>query len=181
VLTSFWDFYATMQDIRALSQSNEWEQLNGVTDFSTRNVSMKGLSLLRPIKDRNCKEAGIPDELCMCRNEIAVDIRQLGNEILRHLNNLLASSSQCAKLTLARILHATVIEDDDDARRSKAQYRVTVEAKPSGALLEALLKYDRAHNTSTVYRNVNRVNAYGNQSSCVYDQELRKFCYCISD
>ncbi|KAK6042540.1 hypothetical protein COOONC_19955 [Cooperia oncophora] len=185
VLTSFWDFYATMQDIRQLGQSNKWEHLYGNRTGSRANVFKKGLSLLRPITDRNCREAGIPDELCMCRNEVIVDInenivRQLANEIIRHLNTLLAPSAQCAKLTLAKILHATVIEDDGDAIRAETQYRVTIEAKPSGALLEALLKHDRAHDTISIYRNVNRVNAYGNQSTCVYEQELRKFCYCIS-
>ncbi|KAK5980900.1 hypothetical protein GCK32_015342, partial [Trichostrongylus colubriformis] len=184
VLTSFWDFYATMQDIRQLSSSNKWKLFDSdaVATYSNSDFT-KGLSLLRPIKDRNCKEAGIPKELCTCRDEITVDINeaiiwQLSNEIILHLNNLLKSSRHCAKLTLARILHATVIDNDDEVGPVEVHYRITIEARPSGGLFEALLKHDRVHNTSIVYRNVNRVNAYGNQSLCVHEQELRKVCYC---
>nr|CDJ80911.1 Protein of unknown function DUF229 domain containing protein [Haemonchus contortus] len=184
VLTSFWDFYATMQDILQLDESNAWKHLNDHTSNSTSKISSRGSSLLRPIRDRNCREAGIPDEFCMCHEELALDtneprVRQLASTIISHLNNLLASSRRCAKLTLARILHATVVDQYDKSSQSEARYRLTIEAKPAGALFEALLKFDPALNTSTVYGTVNRVNAYGNQSSCVYEQELRKFCYCI--
>ncbi|XGW05133.1 hypothetical protein V3C99_015926 [Haemonchus contortus] len=184
VLTSFWDFYATMQDILQLGKSNEWEHLNEHTSNPIGNISSRGSSLLRPIRDRNCREAGVPDEFCMCHDELSLDtseprVRQLAGTIISHLNNLLAPSRRCAKLTLARILHATVIDQYDKSSQSEARYRLTIEAKPSGALFEALLKSDPAQNTSTVYGTVNRVNAYGNQSSCVYEQELRKFCYCI--
>uniref|UniRef100_A0A8L8KD74 Sulfatase domain-containing protein n=1 Tax=Heligmosomoides polygyrus TaxID=6339 RepID=A0A8L8KD74_HELPZ len=136
------------------------------------------------IPDRNCKEAGIPDELCMCHMENAVDvarpeIRLLAKELIGHLNNVLAPHKRCAKLELSKILHASVFDNDD--RRDEIQhYRLTAEARPSLALFEAVLKYDRATNSSLVYGNVNRINPYGNQSDCVFEQELRKFCYCVA-
>ncbi|EYB91470.1 hypothetical protein Y032_0205g1912 [Ancylostoma ceylanicum] len=186
VLTSFWDFYVTMRDILDLGESDSWDQMiSQLMDNSTwtHNYSKRGQSLLRPLSDRNCKEAGVPEEFCMCYPETAVDtnsylITKLAQELILHLNRLLAEYNECAPLTLSKVRHATKIEDEFIG--AEAKYRITVEATPSFAVFEALMRYNKAANTSVVHGNVNRVNSYGNQSICVHEQELRKYCYCTS-
>uniref|UniRef100_A0A0N4WAK5 Sulfatase domain-containing protein n=1 Tax=Haemonchus placei TaxID=6290 RepID=A0A0N4WAK5_HAEPC len=149
---------------------NKFPQMNRTVHENTQVIYLlekrcKGCSQKELFQDRNCREAGVPDEFCMCHDELALDTNELRVSLLLLVSEL--------------ILHATVIDQYDKSSSSEARYRLTIEAKPSGALFEALLKSDPALNTSTVYGTVNRVNAYGDQSSCVYEQELRKFCYCI--
>lgn len=50
MLTSFWDFYVTMQDIRRLSEANSWEMLNDERNFLHRNHSKRGISLFASVK-----------------------------------------------------------------------------------------------------------------------------------
>ncbi|KAJ1364399.1 hypothetical protein KIN20_024492 [Parelaphostrongylus tenuis] len=78
ILTTFWDFYVTMRDILDLGQNNKWEEFHGrkISQINA-SYSRRGLSLLRPIKDRNCKEAGIPDQFCPCYGEASVDTTNL--------------------------------------------------------------------------------------------------------
>ncbi|KIH52706.1 hypothetical protein ANCDUO_17190 [Ancylostoma duodenale] len=133
--------------------------------------------------DRNCKEAGVPEEFCMCYPETVVDInsqliQRLSRELISQLNGLLAAHKDCARLTLSKVRHATKVEDEFAG--VEAKYRITVEATPSLGVFEALMLYNKAANTSAVRGNVNRVNSYGNQSICVHEPELRKYCYCTS-
>ncbi|KHJ92944.1 hypothetical protein OESDEN_07150 [Oesophagostomum dentatum] len=183
VLTAFWDFYVTMREIIDLGVANKWSQLNAPPTKNPRNhnYSKRGQSLLRPIKDRNCEEAGITEDFCMCYPEVAVSIRsplikRFGRELISHLNQLLTPYKQCATLKITKILHATKIEDELSEEEEK--YRVSVEAAPSSGVFEAVLKYNEKTNHAAVYGNVNRVNSYGNQSICVKVAEMRKFCYC---
>ncbi|WKY14085.1 hypothetical protein Q1695_004707 [Nippostrongylus brasiliensis] len=183
ILTSFWDFHQTMRDILHLSEFGDWELFKHDVSSNGVNCSQRGTSLLRPIKDRNCREAGVPDEYCMCHWETAVDhntriIRELAHDLVVHLNNRLSSHKRCAKLSLSRVLHATIIERSD-IETTPQQYRIIIEAAPSRALFEALVKYSHTAQVALVYDRVNRINSYGNQSLCVYEQELRKYCYCI--
>ncbi|VDL79319.1 unnamed protein product [Nippostrongylus brasiliensis] len=148
-----------------------------------RNTQKTQRSKTLYLKDRNCREAGVPDEYCMCHWETAVDhntriIRELAHDLVVHLNNRLSSHKRCAKLSLSRVLHATIIERSD-IETTPQQYRIIIEAAPSRALFEALVKYSHTAQVALVYDRVNRINSYGNQSLCVYEQELRKYCYCI--
>ncbi|VDM54734.1 unnamed protein product [Angiostrongylus costaricensis] len=169
VLTSFWDFYVTMRDILDLGQRSKSKKV-------VRNDSLQ---------DRNCKEAGIPYEFCRCYVETSVDtenvlIQQLANKVIDHLNCLLKSFEVCAQLVLSKIIQAEVIANEDLVTTNQ-YYRLTVEAKPSKGIFEALLKYNGSTGTFDVSGKLNRVNSYGNQSICVYEQELRKFCYCTNE
>uniref|UniRef100_A0A915EJQ7 Uncharacterized protein n=1 Tax=Ditylenchus dipsaci TaxID=166011 RepID=A0A915EJQ7_9BILA len=58
-------------------------------------------------------------------------------------------------------------------------YRVTVEALPSGGMFEGTIQNHVKTDTYNVVGDVSRINKYGNQSSCVNSALLRKYCYCI--
>lgn len=58
-------------------------------------------------------------------------------------------------------------------------YQITLEVKPSQARFEALVQYN---NVSTYYdlvgEDISRINQYGDQSICITEKILRKYCYC---
>jgi hypothetical protein len=58
-------------------------------------------------------------------------------------------------------------------------HRVTIEAFPSGALLEGTVQRDIRKGTTEVVGEVNRINKYGNQSACVKSPKMRLYCYCV--
>lgn len=110
---------------------------------------------------------------------IRLQIQQLAHKLIGHLNYLLKSFEHCAQLVLSRIIQAEVIGNEDLG--TSQYYRLTVEVEPSKGIFEALLKYNDSTETFAVSGTVNRINSYGNQSTCVHEQELRKFCYCTNE
>ena len=85
MLTSFWDFHATLEDILHFSKTGNWHKLEEDSLGKTKNYSKRGISLLRPVpviflifkecqsQDRSCAQAEIPEAYCVCRKELSVD------------------------------------------------------------------------------------------------------------
>lgn len=171
--------------------------------------SVYGLSLLRPLPEkRSCEEAGIPDEYCICQNEKSVDINEpvvqrAANQLVAYTNQLLKPvDDKCALLRLKQITGARMsvpnqkiisgkrsprsqlfsIHGEYDGGVSKGvylNYALMVQVEPSGAVLEAIARHYFADDSIQIVGDVNRLNRYGNQSSCIQDAVLRKYCYCI--
>lgn len=60
-------------------------------------------------------------------------------------------------------------------------YQLKLIANPSKAIYEASVLYDFTANEFRVkLSDISRVNEYGSQAACIYQEnpELRKFCYC---
>lgn len=191
-LTSHFDLYATLVDI--LRRARGEAPLPG-------HKGDRGLSLLRPIPThRSCSEAGIPADYCVCQVERPLNastepVPAAAALILASLNERLAQGvpGSCAVLTLARVVSAAVVLPNaavvagpgwswpwaSGSGGLVATLRVSVEARPSGALLEALVRADEAGGLSLT-GDVSRLNRYGNQSACIKDFTLRKFCYCAT-
>ena len=91
---------------------------------------------------------------------------------MAEVNEQVAAFDQCVPLTLSRVLDAYKEEESMDL------LRIILEAKPSGALFEGLLRGTTSH--FQVVGEISRVNRYGNQSVCVDNPTLRKFCFCRS-
>jgi len=179
-LTSWHDVYEMLMDVAENNTLETSRQLR---------YGYKGLSLFRPVPDnRTCLQIGIPTEYCICwvekelspKGEAAV---AAGKKLVLLINKLLEERDRkklCAVLVLDFVKNAqkllpshTVAKPDD----LKVLTRVQIQVKPSGALLEATLEQKALIETKLV-GNVNRLNAYGNQSSCVSEPALTLICYC---
>ena len=66
------------------------------------------------------------------------------------------------------------------ARGAFLNYGLTVRVRPSDALLDASARHFLADDRLEIFGDVSRINRYGNQSACVNDAILRKFCFCTS-
>ncbi|KAI6218669.1 hypothetical protein M3Y99_01695400 [Aphelenchoides fujianensis] len=207
-LASFFDLYVTMRDLLDLQERNAWNELRDGEQPTARfrSFSPRGLSLLRRLPaDRQCAEAGIPDEYCICQSEkpIGVDdptVQRVADRLVEHVNALLQpEAAKCAPLRLKRIHNAHfslpnhgVVEGRNarsgllsmnygrgNPRGVYLNYGVMVEVEPSGALLEARGVHVLADDSVQIKGDVNRINRYGNQSICIREATLRKFCFCI--
>jgi hypothetical protein len=181
VLTSWHDVYETLMDLA----------VNNTEQISPRQIRFghKGLSLFRPIPtNRTCLQIGIPREYCVCWTEKELNpsdsaASQAGKTLVAIVNQLLHNrdpNNKCTPLTLDYVKSAqkllpshTVARPDD----LLVLTRVTVKVRPSGAILEGTLEQKALAGTHLV-GNVNRLNKYGNQSSCVSDPALSLICYC---
>uniref|UniRef100_A0A0N4ZJB5 Sulfatase domain-containing protein n=1 Tax=Parastrongyloides trichosuri TaxID=131310 RepID=A0A0N4ZJB5_PARTI len=200
VLTSFWDFYVTLRDIIKIeSLLKENNSIKGI-------YNVRGESLLRPIKDRNCEEASIPEEFCPCQEEISLKrddkiFTLLGDILINHLNTLLFNHLKlCSKLSLKKIHNVEMIipnnyfvekpnyflsffyhnnnnNNRDNNKKEEIRFRATIETSPGDGIFEGTFKQNNKKSYEVI-GDINRINRYGNQSVCVDNQILRKFCYC---
>jgi hypothetical protein len=123
---------------------------------------------------------------CVCWNEKQLPLEEaesLGLQLIEHTNGFvrqLDATSQCATLELDKVVGAQKLLPAQGVahyRDFAVHFRVTVRVKPSGALLEGTLKQD-AWSEASVVGDVNRINRYGNQSSCVTNKLLKLYCFC---
>lgn len=181
VLTSWHDVYEALMDLA----------MNNTQKTSPRQIRFghKGLSLFRPIpNNRTCLQIGIPREYCVCWTETELNpsdsaASKAGKTLVALVNKLLMErdlEKKCAPLTLDYVKSAqkllpshTVARPDD----LLVLTRVAVKVKPSSAILEGTLEQKALTGTHLV-GNVNRLNKYGNQSSCVSDPALSLICFC---
>uniref|UniRef100_A0AC34F682 Uncharacterized protein n=1 Tax=Panagrolaimus sp. ES5 TaxID=591445 RepID=A0AC34F682_9BILA len=192
-LTSFWDLYITLKDILDLTTTNSWESLNNaIQDVPKfRQYSPRGLSLLRPIPTkRNCLSAGIPEDFCICQRETQISVndvrvQEAAKKVVKEVNRLLEpEAEQCSELFLDKIEHAqTFLPNEKIAFDGNAgfyvMFRVALIVKPSMAFLEGTIRHLISdENDYTIIGDINRINKYGNQSSCVNIPLLRKYCFC---
>ena len=100
---------------------------------------------------------------------------------------------QCKSFTLSGINNAQVlqfnnekikdssdtIENTNDPRLSKQSvtFSISLSVSPSGADFEAMVTRD-TNGTWVTYGEISRTNLYRNQSWCVDDYNMKKFCFC---
>lgn len=133
-------------------------------------------------KDRKCFEAGIDDIWCACNrfkeiNKNSKKIEQIANFAVEKLNFDLSSYENCAKLELSQILSANEFEDSN----SNFDYLITFEVLPSHGQMEATIrcKDDNCSTDREVLGEISRINLYGNQSYCIEDAIMKKYCFCV--
>ncbi|KAE9553123.1 hypothetical protein FO519_003676 [Halicephalobus sp. NKZ332] len=154
--------------------------------------STRGLSLLRPLpKKRNCEIAGIPEDFCICQRENQINVndsrvKKSAKVVIEKINKLLEKeikNKKCRSLELEKIKHSQTflpnLKIAADSSGFYVMYRVTVKAFPSGAFFEGTVRHSVNSDGYTVIGDINRINKYGNQSSCVQSALLRKYCFCI--
>ncbi|CAG7726882.1 unnamed protein product [Allacma fusca] len=205
VLTTPFDLHETLQDFVSLKISQR-DIVNRQRELRNRTVLPRGISLFLdiPVK-RDCADAGIASHWCVCQLGQSINpsnsslVREAAEDVVSQINTYLSSNSECAQLELDRVTSAqelkpvryneTVSEEeesegiiidasDERLNRVNVTVGVAIKVKPSFATFDA---------TTTRYPNgtwilsgeISRTNLYGNQSACVNDSEMKKFCYCI--
>lgn len=193
-LTSTFDTFQTLSDI-----------LHGNFTNKTSPIRKKppwGKSLFEKIpQNRTCFDAKIPEEFCTCYVKTNVDIKnqnviQIAKFIKGVINKeLMILGEKCSKLSLSRVKRASKIhlplervrQQDkktlrnylyEDESATKERYTVTIETIPGKAIFEATVELFIENQKMLVIGDIDRINRYGNQSSCTNHRTLRAFCYC---
>uniref|UniRef100_T1KAW5 Uncharacterized protein n=1 Tax=Tetranychus urticae TaxID=32264 RepID=T1KAW5_TETUR len=158
--------------------------------------------------DRTCKDALIPMEFCLClkRHNFPVDsqlAQTASNALITKLNQALSDYNNiCHELSLKSIYRSEVSKTHILVRAlyivlkhivdlivrlpgESNRVEVTISAKPSDGVFQAQLYLKNTTNLDNsdiddwvLEGDISRLNAYGNQSSCIDDRVLRKYCYC---
>ncbi|XP_023229253.1 uncharacterized protein LOC111629573 [Centruroides sculpturatus] len=194
-LTTPFDTYYTLMDVL---RHNTGSKLGSTS-------SSRGTTLFGTISsDRTCPQAGISEHYCTCEVETTLSLsdpkcQTASTLVVDAINHLIldefSNNSICIKLnfsklhrceeslpnnkvlTNSRVYFGNLISDEV-AKEVTSKLRILVEVMPSGGLFEATVLYSNDHGTYNVINDISRVNKYGNQSSCIVDPVLRKYCYC---
>ncbi|CAC5409844.1 unnamed protein product [Mytilus coruscus] len=192
---------------RLITPFDIYETLQNVLFFGTdqrEQSSSRGISLFQEVSDeRTCTEIGILPHWCTCAKNVPLppeDIknRDFGERIVTSINQILSTYVDCARLTLENVLSASKILPYDEIlrfRKSKndvinrkvtfgdkvnsfVHYQLIVQTSPGNGRFEATIKYDELHDSSKIASDISRINLYGNQSNCVNDHSIKKYCFC---
>ena len=193
-LTTPFDIYETLSDIL---------HFDGVEKRAS--VTSRGISLLREIPpERNCAHAAIMPHWCLCleQKEVPTDSaigKKIAKALVSHINDVLSPASHlCALLQLGNISQVVEMQSNDKVLRfedsfhdvinktvvygektdAPVVYQVTLSTLPGHALFEATLTHDPVFNIFKLAGSISRINAYSDQSICVDNSKLKKFCFC---
>ncbi|XP_059152576.1 uncharacterized protein LOC131938533 [Physella acuta] len=194
-LTTPFDIYETLKDILFFDGQNR-----------KADVKDRGISLLRELpKERTCDSASILPHWCMCLVQKTLNAesrlaRKIGQAVVEKINTMLLPASHvCAVLELDKIKDIVKMESNDrvlrftdsfhdvinrtvvygDKTEAPVIYQTTLSTSPGGAVFEATITHDKFTDMFTLGGDVSRINAYEDQSKCVQNFKLKKFCYCV--
>ena len=178
-LTTPFDLHETLKDIIH-------QNFGRKENLYQKEVLPRGISLFQNIPEyRSCYDAGVSGHYCPCYSFSNVPIREkavieVSNHIVASMNEFLSKEKEnCAKLKLFKI-HSAKIQHapkTDTEWESSTNYVVVLETVPGGGLFEATTRYFSSSKMKLL-GDVNRINEYGNQSSCITDHFLHLYCYC---
>lgn len=174
-LVSPFDLHITVKHILKLAGGYEKE----LTAISCPNCQ----SLFFEVPhNRSCPDAGIDKHWCTCTDFKEIDKSSLNVEkvvsfTLKKLNSELAEHKKCAQLKLNQISSAR----ESVHGTSTIDYLISFEVLPSYGQMEATVRCSDAEceQDLTIIGEISRINKYGDQSKCISDAHLRKYCYCV--
>ncbi|XP_074603749.1 uncharacterized protein LOC141857190 isoform X2 [Brevipalpus obovatus] len=133
--------------------------------------------------DRTCEDALIPEAFCLCSKRTSIStesssVLEASQAIVSKLNDMLSNKTQlCHILVLDKIKSAEIIEHSQSDQSQIMEILLSVQ--PSDALLQAQVRVtDQTSSKWSVNGDISRLNKYGNQSICIEDKVLRKYCFC---
>ncbi|CEF60646.1 Protein of unknown function DUF229 family and Alkaline phosphatase-like, alpha/beta/alpha domain and Alkaline-phosphatase-like, core domain-containing protein [Strongyloides ratti] len=183
---SHFDVYATLIDLLTNAPNDNFEMLNKQKKFPIVNDTIKGSSLLRPIKgNRSCYEMYIPPQFCLCTPKFEllpknmVEIRnKLSECFIKGLNNKIIVGNltdKCAKMKLDE--NETFMVNVARSGDTGVVYKVDAVTTPGKAMYQALID----KNCNIIKDEITRVNVYKDQAEvCEKKSNYRKYCYCKS-
>lgn len=194
-LTTPFDVYETLKDIL---------YFDGVAREA--DISNRGISLLREVPaERTCEHAHILPHWCLCLEQkpLVAHSRlasRVGTAVVDHINSQLMSVSHlCASLKLHNVSEIVQMEYNEKVLRfsdslndvinrtvvygtkteAPVVYQVTLSTLPGHALFEATIIHDTSEDIYKLGGDISRINAYSDQSLCVNNSLLKKFCFCV--
>ena len=200
-LTTPFDIYETLADLKDFDGTVR----HGCDNVLRRGCSL----LAEVPSDRTCEDAGVLPHWCACHETDPVDpadhaVKWAADAVVKHINHALnVYRGRCAQLQLRgdlvsdarrvcprddvirfrnsrRDVLGRTVEFDTGAtaaRNRVVEYQLTLETTPGGAVFEATV---RCVGDSTVHiADISRINAYGDQSTCIDVHSHKKFCYCL--
>ncbi|XP_054165345.1 uncharacterized protein LOC128962940 [Oppia nitens] len=167
-----------------------------------------GKTLLQEIpEDRSCQSIPILEHWCSCQSsEPVADLNSVSfvsRFIVDSINRLFATDfvDKCQPLTLRRTVSAYEQHLNDKVlqfeqslndvmdrhvvysrKRTKEHirhYLITISVEPSGGLFEATVNVDTRSRHMQIIGDISRINRYYNQSDCIDNQFVRRYCYCF--
>ncbi|KOX67951.1 hypothetical protein WN51_07931 [Melipona quadrifasciata] len=184
-LTTAFDLHETLIDMLH-SESLEESRLKARFKAMPKNDNLpRGISWFLPIPDyRTCSMAGIASHWCMCHNSYDVPLEDEGLRdkavfLVSELNNMLKKFVQCAVLKLKEIKAAKAWKGEEGEKSQLVDYTITIQTEPGDAIFEGTIRYRSEDKTNKLVGSVSRLNAYGKQSACVDEFNMRLYCYCL--
>ncbi|XP_066597914.1 uncharacterized protein [Prorops nasuta] len=186
-LTTPFDLHETLMDILEPNRLEEH-----VIRFRSQSMASekipRGISWFLSVPDhRTCEMAEIPGHFCMCHEVSDVALSDSGSEesakfVIEELNKMLRSYPQCAQLSLKTIRSTkawTGVNNNENKTAPWVDYTVTLQALPGNGIFEGSVRYRSYDKTRKLIGSVSRLNAYGRQSACVDEFNMRLYCYCL--
>jgi hypothetical protein len=160
-------------------------------------------------EDRSCNSIPILEHWCSCQTSEPINnleiINPISEFIVKSVNGLLSEkfSDKCVELKLDKIISAYeqhlsdkvlqfeqslndvlerhVIFKKEPVKEVTKHYMLTIKVKPSNALFEATVSLNTTTGQTRLIGEISRINYYGNQSTCINDQFMRRYCFCKND
>lgn len=174
-LVSPYDVYITINHILKLSNNHQ------------HNLTAKSCPTCQSLfyevpANRSCSEAGVDKHWCSCTAFTEIDTTSLNVEkvvsfALKKLNSDLEALKDCAHLRLKEISSAR----ESKHGKSIRDYLISFAVLPSHGQMETTVRCNdpECENDLQILGDISRINKYGDQSKCISDSYLKKYCYCI--
>ncbi|XP_046379136.2 uncharacterized protein LOC124150965 [Haliotis rufescens] len=181
-LTTPFDVYETLKDMLYFDGN---VKQSSVTD--------RGISLFSEVpRDRSCDAAGILPHWCTCLEReyvpvTSVNITNAAKSILNHINKELSYYGHlCEVLKVQEIKEAVLMIPNKEVLnfwgketyKSVLTFQLTFVTSPGGGMFEGTVTLDETTGRYSTAGDISRINRYGDQSICIDDFHLKKYCYC---
>lgn len=182
-LTTPFDLHETLKDLLNPQVMRESFLKRRIKVQAAMPIS-RGISWFLPVPNtRTCDMAHIANHWCMCHTSNTVSLNDTNLQdsvsfLMNELNTMLSRYPLCATLRLKLIKDAKVWLDMTDGS-TLMDYTVTIQTVPGDAVFEGTIRYKADDNTRKLVGSVSRLNAYGTQSACVDEFNMRLYCYCL--
>lgn len=202
ILTTHFDLHQNLLDLLHLNSIKEANLNKRNKDLEASELP-RGISLFLPVPARRtCTDAGIDVHWCVCQARVTLKdpnniliIRNAADQVVNKINKMLTNFPQRAKLKLASIFNAEILEtenketinslaqvssmdDDEGLKGTKFTCSVSFNVSPSNATFEATITR-HTDGEWTHGSDISRTNVYGSQIRCLADYDLKRFCFCL--
>ncbi|ALC39017.1 CG15695, partial [Drosophila busckii] len=181
-LCSTFDLHLTLKDVLLTSNTR--------LTFPSASPCMGTSSLFYELpKERRCGEACIAEHWCTCESYVQVSVEgleHLGSIIVYRINQVLSKSNVkglCHRLKLGKVLRIEHKQHFDESgnkiQSSTDTFRLKFTTLPNGGLFRATIECDQSETVVDIQEDfITRLNSYGNESYCVSENALKRFCVC---
>lgn len=187
-LVTPFDLHATLVNILHLQENFTFVNPDDVSEELALNFTKRAYTLFQPVpENRSCDDASIDEHWCTCESSLPMDpynenVKKAAAFLIKQVNSLLKPEREkCALLKLKSITDARVWYPESQHRGHTVNdtiLTIIVKVKPSKAIFEGTVRISAPKKEYELLGTVSRLNIYGNQSACIQDAVLRKYCYC---